>query len=304
LALLTICGRAQALDGPRVELELEHPAAHPCMTREQLAQAVEQQVGGSLFVAREPFDLRIHASITRRDGLYVANVQALSPAGDVLGERELTRTDADCHELDASISLIVALLVDQASEPALDEAHTAARRRWSFAASGQLQSGLLPRLNMGFGSALGVRVTHGLRLALTSMFAPSRSQRDALRRGVDARAWSLGAALCPLLYAWTDRALLEACATTELGALHAQPLGLLDAAASRRALAQEKLELTLTWRVWSGLGLRLGGGGVLAFTRPGFSYASSADGMHREVLLLAAHRVGGSAQFSVIIGAR
>lgn len=82
-----------------------------CIGAADLAQAVEEKLGKSLF-AKDP-QYRVEGNLQPGSTTkWKARFTLVSAAGEVLGTRELTADDADCRALDKRIALAVALTIE------------------------------------------------------------------------------------------------------------------------------------------------------------------------------------------------
>jgi hypothetical protein len=96
------------------ELAVEKaPGAERCIEKAALASAVETRLGRRVFDVRRPPDLDVKVRLGRpRPNEWRAELVLLDLNGNELGRRELVTKARDCSALDASIALVLALLVD------------------------------------------------------------------------------------------------------------------------------------------------------------------------------------------------
>lgn len=111
---------AHAADGERsralARLELvTDEGASSCMSKRELEVAVERRLRRKVF--REPAELDVKVRFTRIGNAWSAELALADSQGRELGRRALDTQAKDCSALDASLALVVALLVDSPPEP-------------------------------------------------------------------------------------------------------------------------------------------------------------------------------------------
>lgn len=110
---LLITTTAAAATEARWGLTWKAPEA--CIGAGDLAQAVEEKLGRSIF-GKDP-EYRVEGRLQEGTApRWKARLTLVSAAGEVLGTRELTADDADCRALDKKLALVMALTI----EPQLD----------------------------------------------------------------------------------------------------------------------------------------------------------------------------------------
>jgi hypothetical protein len=112
-----LSSRAAWADAPRVlvaTLEVQKDlGAERCIDEPALAQAVEERLARPVFDVRSPPDLVVQVRLTRpQPSEWRGDLRLLDVNGNELGRRELVTKAKDCSALDASLALVVALLVD------------------------------------------------------------------------------------------------------------------------------------------------------------------------------------------------
>lgn len=225
---------AAAHDPVSARLEWQRtPGAEECATADQLMSGAEGLLGRSVFGA----DARAGAVVVRgrvsRDAgpLWVAHVTLSGPDGKMLGERDLAIMAADCHALDQSLMVVLALLVD------LDEQRVSLRvpapppppqsddrRQVEVAVGGMVARGLLPGIAVGVEAEVAYRIAARWTVEGRGLFwAPSRQSSEG--RGAEAWAWQGGVAGCREI-AGHSRASLDLCVGGEAGRFSARGTGL------------------------------------------------------------------------------
>src|SRR5688572_13338077 len=117
LVLGTLVPRASLGDTSRVlvaTLKLEKGAGtEQCIDAPELSSAVEARLGRRVFGVRTPADLDVRLRLERPgSNQWRGDLLLLDDAGNELGRREIVTKAKDCSALDASLALVVALLVD------------------------------------------------------------------------------------------------------------------------------------------------------------------------------------------------
>ena len=90
---------------------LKWKAPDACIGAADLAQAVEQRIGRSLFGSEPQY--RVDGTMVEgASPRWKARMTLVSSAGEVLGTRELSGDDADCRALDGRIALAMSLTIE------------------------------------------------------------------------------------------------------------------------------------------------------------------------------------------------
>lgn len=110
--------RANAEDAPSARLEVSSPAESGCIDAPRLASQVEARLGRSAFSDEARLLLKV-SLVPRGPRGWEARLELLNTRGERFGEREIVTESQACHELDSSLVLVTALLVDS---PAATEA--------------------------------------------------------------------------------------------------------------------------------------------------------------------------------------
>jgi hypothetical protein len=118
LSVVLGVSHAHASDKERLRAKLELVAdegTESCMTKRELEVAVERRLRRKVFV--EPAELDVKVRFARGDTTWKAELALFDAQGRELGRRALDTEAKDCSALDASLALVVALLVDSPPEP-------------------------------------------------------------------------------------------------------------------------------------------------------------------------------------------
>jgi hypothetical protein len=111
VGLLASSALAQDEEPPlTVALSVEGPSG--CIDARSLEALVREQVDRTRFVAEAGADLRVRVRFEEREDGFHAVVDAFDRTGGRIGTRTLEERDPDCGELDQSVLLVVALVVD------------------------------------------------------------------------------------------------------------------------------------------------------------------------------------------------
>lgn len=107
---------ARAQDGDahvRARLVVERgPGAERCLDAARLAAGVERRLARDVFAETDPVDVTVTARLTRDGARFVAALTMTVERGEVAGTRTLVAERSDCRQLDDSLTLVTALLVD------------------------------------------------------------------------------------------------------------------------------------------------------------------------------------------------
>ncbi|HEX6274685.1 MAG TPA: hypothetical protein VFZ53_16700, partial [Polyangiaceae bacterium] len=118
LAIALGAASAHAADGARslARLELASPADDSsCIGKGELERAVERRLRRKVF--REPAALVVEVRVERIPNGWSAELVLRDAESRELGRRALDTAASDCSSLDASLALVVALLVDSPPMP-------------------------------------------------------------------------------------------------------------------------------------------------------------------------------------------
>ena len=90
------------------------PGAEDCIASRELAAAVEERLGRSVFVSAARADVTVEGRVERVDDPagWRAVIVLSDADGEVLGERELTAEGDDCAALEDPLVLVVAVMID------------------------------------------------------------------------------------------------------------------------------------------------------------------------------------------------
>lgn len=235
------------------------PGAERCVEAPELERAVEARLGRRVFGVRTPADLDVRLALERpRAGEWRGELRLLDDAGNELGQREIVTKAKDCSALDASLALVVALLVDAppnlppertnapvpsapSAEPApppppppprkntaiqLPRDTYAPREPWRFnaaiAASGA--AGIAPRPLLGVAAAFGFRPPRGPEFRLAGEFFPAVSLEFQPERGAELTLLRVGLDVCPLEHE-AGGVRLSGCAGQKVGWAHVSGFG-------------------------------------------------------------------------------
>ena len=302
VALLGLLGSPFAhADATRAHLSWTRPAHGMCPTGAMIERDVEELAGHRVFAAEAQADLLVRGSIDDGAAGVRAWFEARTPAGELVGTRELAALPGECAGLRRSLALVLAILLDRPTHPpavAPTPRHTRAPR---FGVSLGLLSGSLPRVAPGVGLSLVQPVSNTLRVRADGSYWLPQTGTNGAGVGATMSAATGGLALCPEWTLGHTRWSLQGCAGGQLGALMATPRGLQRPAPARRLLAQVVVELGLSLRVSPRARLFLSAGSTCALSRPRFFY-DRAD--HESVLIGRPLLFGAIARLGMTIGAR
>jgi len=259
LLLGTAALRASAEEAHAVAtLDLSHgDGASGCMSDSALTKAVEQRLHRRVFV-QGPADLKLAIRLERAGGpAWRASLILRDGAGRELGRRELATEAHDCSSLDASLALVVALLIDTPPEPepspepttavestpvrgpppkasrppttiTLPKDTDAPRAPWrvAIALSGALVVGTLPGVAPGAALALELEPPHFATVQLFAEAFPARTADGESTRpsGVRVSLARAGILVCPLVYGGGGLR-IAACAGEAAGRVAAEAFG-------------------------------------------------------------------------------
>lgn len=106
----------------RLEVRGEQTAAQ-CMDAERLRVAVEQRLGRTVIDAEAKLIVTVTFEARQPKG-WIARITLSDDQGRRLGERELVTNAERCDDLDSSLALVTALLVDAPPEPVDEQPST------------------------------------------------------------------------------------------------------------------------------------------------------------------------------------
>ena len=113
---VTTVARASDTERSRARLELRSgEGTEACIEKRKLERAVERRLRRKVF--EEPAELLVDVRLAREKERWTADLVLFDAEHRELGRRELDTTARDCSALDASLALVVALLVDSPPEP-------------------------------------------------------------------------------------------------------------------------------------------------------------------------------------------
>jgi hypothetical protein len=165
---------------------VRQPGAEPCIAAAELAQRVERLIGPVLTSASRA-RLSIEGRIAPRVAMpgFAVVIVTSEPDGRILGQRELSSAESDCHLLDERLAFVIAIAIDP--DAALAELPA------EFSADNEPGKELLADLR-----------AHPPRLASSAALSPARherAERQAVPRRVRAPSLGFVAAFGPALAA-------------------------------------------------------------------------------------------------------
>lgn len=303
---------AEPLRPLNASLEVERDAeTQTCTETVQLGRAVEERLGRDVFGARAQSELHVRVRFERkRPGLFHAALWLSDRGGREVGRREISAKARHCSALDASLALVIALLVDTPPLPApspppassgtapppssaapevprerptpltLPADTYAPREPWWFAVtlSGVTAFGLIPSPAFGAAVALGVRAPHLPRFWISAETLPERRLGSAPSATLSLTRFGL--MLCP----WEAGMVAlrgEACLGQRVGFVRAAGEGF-DVNQSTLQLSYDlAFELGGTWHFTRPLFLKIAAAGEVPLARPAY-ISRSADGARRQ----------------------
>jgi hypothetical protein len=253
------------------------PNTEQCMRGAALEGAVEERLARRVFVPPEQADLRVQIRYEKTGNAWRADLTLHNRADELLGRRELNTDAPHCSALDASVALVVALLVDVAREqvvPAevppepevqptplqLPQDEYAPREPWHFepAALGAIALGLLPNVAVGVTLRLGIEPPFFWLTELEAgLWRSSPARIDSA--GSDFTLVSVGLFICPVVLKVAP-AEVAFCAGQHIGRVEVESFGFeqnfehVRMAYSLGGRVQGGLPLGQHWRALAGLG--------------------------------------------------
>lgn len=222
--------------------------AEDCIEASALSAAVEERLERRVFVQGRTPDLHVNLELGKVRNGWRARLLLEDSAGNELGRREIVTTARDCSALDASLALVVALLVDapplppapvERREPgtpvpaprpatplALPRDTFAPREPFRFDVRGSALAavGLLPGVAPGAALSLRLLPPHFVEFALSAeVFLPRRVDAGA-GRGLELRHFRFGVSVCPVSHE-TPRFRIAGCAGQTVGRMDARGFG-------------------------------------------------------------------------------
>ncbi len=272
LALCLAAGGNAQADEPRLHSSslswVRLAGAESCLGGSELARAVEERLGRSVFVSAAEADLVVEgrAELVAVPPGYRAVVTITDRAGAMLGDRVVDSPGPSCEGLGALLAVAIAVMIDPLIPPPEPSPERpprvivrtkrvvvpAPRPRWHFETEGSLGAalGLLPDLSVGGLGALVVEPPGFIPILLEGAIFLGRSDEADLLQAHG------GVALCPLARRGR-RVGLAVCAGIDAGGLFASARG--DGVPDReRLVAQARASVRGHLRVVGPLALGAG----------------------------------------------
>lgn len=239
--------------------------------------------------------MRIEGSIERveaRNVRWRVQLTLYDVGGKALGRRDLESDRENCADLDDSVALIVALLVDLHKEEAREQQRRLAPRRpakkptifhipkrsrrpglrpapeiWSTVGV-STSYGYLPQAALGVRLAIGLDPVVFWPVELDAILA-FPSERHTSTGGARFRARSVGLSICPLTHreSWV---VARACAGGRLGQLIATGFGFDETLEPRVLVPSGTARVTAMFPFGETFGVSAGAGALIPFKRPRF----------------------------------
>jgi hypothetical protein len=301
---------AEPLRPPNTSIEVERDAStQACADAGQVTSAVEERLGRRVFGARSEVELHLRVRFEHEQPRSFRAALFLSDrTGHEVGRREISASARHCSALDASLALVIALLVDTPPVPpppssppvtptaapapppetprerptpiTLPAETHAPREPWWFALtlSGASALGVLPGPAFGAALGFGARPPGFRQIWLSAERLPQR--RLGSTPSTELSLTRFGLMLCP--WELGSGALQgAACVGQRVGFVSAAGAGF-DVNQSTRQLSYDlSVELAGTQELVSPLFLKLAASGELPLARPAY-VSRSADGTRRE----------------------
>ena len=295
-AAVVLGGRAQADPEPEegkgraTTACFEWNAGRGCPSVREAERAVEDVLGRPLFQGTT-CDLQVRALLEKAPGRgWQAELSFARHDGTSLGTRSLQSEGSSCRALKNPISLVVALVVEDAEaqaqatlkvpvEPAMERQRPARTRIFADVAG---VHGLLPSNDLGntLGADYDFATWLSGRIHMTFWFPQSSASAG---RGGQFWAWQTGLALCPSLggsESWRG----GICLGTHVGILRGTGLGLDDTQSATRMYGGADARALLAYPVAGSLALTAYVGAAVPWLRPRFVYydaLGTANEIHR-----------------------
>jgi len=290
------------------------PGAEACIGSRDLALAVEQRLGRSVFVspaqARVFIEGRVEPQPEGRG--FRAHVALSDDRGALLGIRDLDTQEADCHALDEQLALVVALLIDpdaalaprgapRPAPPPPPPPRVVVQRVFvPMPAPPRAPEPWRERLELSIAMALGLLPGVAGGLSLRGEIAPPSFVPVALGAGVwlpdEAETGPKGSlvsmsygllGLCPSARSKKTGTTLRGCALIEAGAIQAKGHGFRISRGEQLAIVQAAVEGRLSQALVGPLEIGLGLGAVVPIRRARFFYLD-ASGQEQELFRMSA----------------
>jgi hypothetical protein len=244
-----------------VAMKWRHDAA--CIDDRELARAVTARLGST--PERGRARIVIDGEITPSASGWTAAIRTTDARGHVLGQRELHETGADCHAIDDTLVLVIALIVDP--DLLAEQAAPLPREPWQYGAevSALVARGLIP----GFGFGTSITATIGPpwgSIEISGVVWP-RDHAEAAPGGAEMLQLTGGVAVCPRLVGP-----VSACVGAQAGELRARGFGYDQNLLEHELVVDGTSELRLDLKLGK-LGVRLGAGAWVPLLRPRFVFA-------------------------------
>lgn len=323
--VLLATAAAQADPAPPVRARLDwkrQPGAGHCLDAAALRKAVESRLGRRVFVPAQA-DVVVRGRLEpARDGEgWTAQLALEGAAGQPMGKRTLSTRADDCSALDASLALIVALMIDIPREELPPPPRTTApppptpqttpirvpretpapRRPWGFEADARATGavGLMPGVGLGLGVAVGVHPPGFWFTELDGeLWLPRRAYSPSGRSGSRFSLSTVDLYLCPL-EPGSSRVRFRACLGQRVGRLVAEGFGFDQDDRKARLIYDPGMRIRMTARLFGPLLLGAGVGVEVPLSRDHF-VASRADGTTLELYRMSP--VVGTAQLLLGVG--
>jgi hypothetical protein len=300
---------AEPLRPPNASIEVERDAeTQACAEAAQVARAVEERLGRPVFGVRSQVELHVRVRFEHEPPRSYRALLFLSDReGREVGQREISAKARHCSALDASLALVIALLVDTPPTPipgplpatpsagprppseaprnrptpiALPADTYAPREPWWFALtlSGVTAFGLLPGPAFGAALGFGARPPRFRQIWLSAELLPER--RLGSGPSAELSLARFGLMLCPLEL---GRSALQgtACVGQRVGLVSAAGAGFDENQSTRQLAYDLALDLSGTQQLVHPLFLKLAASAELPLARPAY-VSRSADGARRE----------------------
>jgi hypothetical protein len=269
-----------ATDEPHASLQWTAPEG--CLSEEELAAALTARLGRNAVAPREEADVHVTGDLRPAGTGHVATLWLRDADGRMLGERRLS-TDGACRTLDASLALVLALLVEHAAErvrlhvasevpeeqiPAVHAATRAGRaagvpttptrrERWmvGVAIGATASVGDRPEPLLAPWGALSVHGPFGASLELEASVGPPKDL-IVVDRGVTLWSFMLGGSLCAEVVA-NARLALSGCGGARGGVFEARGLGAAADLATQRTFGEVTVRARLEVATGVPVGLRI-----------------------------------------------
>lgn len=271
--------------GPPTCLAWNPDVAETCPTVEEVETAIREILGRPALAAPS-CESRVTGSI-RPDGLggWRVGLHFMSPSGESLGERSLQLRDAPCSALKDSLSLVIALTVEEAgsrgattalrlpSPPAPPSLATEPRPPIRVLVGAAASSGILPDVGFGASVALASPALAGLpsRLGTTFWFPDSQGTAPGGRFW----AWVGSAGVCPSLLR-ARRFDLSGCFEVFAGAIRGVGLGLDQIEGATRPFGAGEVSAAVSVPISGRMSVYARVGVAVPWVRPRFIYVDQS----------------------------